>query len=56
MSHLPNVLATVVIGSVLTPVFLAQDPDVSPFGDDVDWGHPSAGAPKSMLSERCPYW
>ena len=45
MSYLPNVLAAVVIGSVLASVSVAQDPDVSPFGDDVDWGHPKTAEP-----------
>ena len=45
MPYLLNVLAAVVIGSMLTPVSVAQDPDVSPFGDDVDWGHPQTVEP-----------
>jgi len=45
MSYLPNVLVAVVISSMLTPVSLAQDPDVSPFGDDIDWGHPQTSEP-----------
>lgn len=49
MSYLLNILAAVVIGSVLTPVSLAQDPDVSPFGDDVDWGHSQAGEPATAV-------
>ena len=40
MPYLLNVLAVVMFGSLLAPVSVAQDPDVSPFGDDVDWGHP----------------
>ena len=45
MSHLLNVLAAVVIGGVLAPISLAQDPDVSPFGDDFDGGHPKTAEP-----------
>ena len=45
MSYLLNILAAVAIGSMLTPVSVAQGPDVSPFGDDVDWGHSQAGEP-----------
>jgi len=45
MSHLPNVLAAVVISSVLAPISLAQDSHVSPFGDDIDWGHPQTSEP-----------
>ena len=45
MPYFLKALVAVVIGSVLIPVSQAQDPDVSPFGVDVDWGHPSAGAP-----------
>ena len=54
MSHLLNVLAAVVIGSVLIPVSLAQDPDVSPFGDDVDWGHPQTSEPGIGLGQALP--
>ena len=54
MSYLTNVLAAVVIGSVLIPVSLAQDPDVSPFGDDVDWGHPQTSEPGIGLGQALP--
>ena len=54
MSYLPNVLAAVFIGSVLTPVSLAQDTDVSPFGDDVDWGHSQTSEPGIGLGQALP--
>ena len=54
MSYLPNVLAAVFISSVLTPVSQAQDPDVSPFGDDVDWGHPQTIEPGIGLGHALP--
>ena len=54
MSYLLNILAAVVIGSALTPVSLAQDPDVSPFGDDVDWGHPQTSEPGIGLGQALP--
>ena len=49
MPYLLNVLAAVVIGSVLNLAALAQDPDVSPFGDEVDWGHPQTGEPAKAV-------
>lgn len=54
MPYLLNVLAVVVIGSMLNLVSLAQDPDVSPFREDVDWGHPSAGAPSIDAKRALP--
>ena len=54
MPYLLKALVVVVIGSVLTPVSLAQDPDVSPFGDDVDWGQPSMGAPSIDAKRALP--
>ena len=54
MSYLLNILAAVLIGSVLTPVSVAQDPDVSPFGDDVDWGHPQTSEPGIGLGQALP--
>ena len=40
MFHFYQTVTALIISSLLAPVSLAQDPDVSPFGDDVDWGHP----------------
>ena len=40
MFHFYQTVTALIVSSLLAPVSLAQDPDVSPFGDDVDWGHP----------------
>ena len=40
MFHFYQTVTALIISSLLAPVTLAQDPDVSPFGDDVGWGHP----------------
>jgi quinol monooxygenase YgiN len=54
MPYLLYILVAVVIGSMPTPVSLAQDPDVSPFGDDVDWGHPQTSEPSIGLGQALP--
>ena len=41
MFHFPQTVIAVIISGLLASLSLAQDPDVSPFGADVDWGHPA---------------
>ncbi len=41
MVHFHQTVIAVIISGLLASLSLAQDPDVSPFGDDVDWGHPA---------------
>ena len=41
MFHSPQPVLAVIISGLLASLSVAQDPDVSPFGDDVDWGHPA---------------
>ena len=43
MNSLSRVTAGLMMWSLLVPFSLAQDPDVSPFGGEVDWGHPQTG-------------
>jgi quinol monooxygenase YgiN len=44
MVHFHQTVIAVIIAGLLASLSLAQDPDVSPFGDDVDWGHPVPAA------------
>ena len=54
MPHLLNVLVAALIAGLLMPVSVAQDPDISPFGDDVDWGHPEAVEPGIDVAPALP--
>ena len=54
MPYLLNVLVAALIAGLLMPVSVAQDPDISPFGDDVDWGHPEAVEPGIDVAPALP--
>ena len=54
MPYLLNVLVAALIAALLVPVSEAQDPDISPFGDDVDWGHPEAAEPGIDVAPALP--
>ena len=54
MPYLLNVLIAALIGGLLIPVSVAQDPDISPFGDDVDWGHPETAEPGIDVAPALP--
>ncbi len=54
MFHFPQTVIALIISGLLAPLSVAQDPDVSPFGDDVDWGHPAPAVPPEKAGFALP--
>ena len=54
MVQFHQTVIAVIISGLLASLSLAQDPDVSPFRDDVDWGHPASAVSPEKSGSALP--